>query len=87
MTKGIQLPNLETLQTTRRSTEQQLIGNKNGKKNMCEYFKWQTTEISHEKTWTWLRKENFKIEIKPSNTKQRDKEQLYQNKNRQEPTE
>ena len=26
---------------------------------MYEYFKKQNDEISHEKTWTWLRKANF----------------------------
>ena len=29
---------------------------------MYGYFKRQTTEILHQKTWTWLRKENLKRE-------------------------
>ena len=29
---------------------------------MCGYFKRQTDKISHKRTWTWLRKENFKRE-------------------------
>ena len=34
-----------------------------GKKaQLHEYFKRQTSEISHEKTWTWLRKGNFEKE-------------------------
>ena len=28
-------------------------------KQLYRHFKRQTSEISHEKTWTWLRKENF----------------------------
>ena len=31
-------------------------------KQLYGYFKWQTSEISHEKTWTWLRKGNLKRE-------------------------
>ena len=31
-------------------------------KQLYEYFKRQTSEISHEKTWTWLRKGNLKRE-------------------------
>ena len=31
-------------------------------KQLYGYFKRQTSEISHEKTWTWLRKENLKRE-------------------------
>ena len=31
-------------------------------KQLCGYFKRQTSEISHEKTWTWLRKGNLKKE-------------------------
>ena len=29
-------------------------------KELYGHFKWQTSEISHEKTWTWLIKENLK---------------------------
>ena len=29
-----------------------------GKEKLYEYFKGQAGEISHEKTWAWLRKEN-----------------------------
>ena len=31
-------------------------------KHLYGYFKRQTSEISHEKTWTWLRKGNFRRE-------------------------
>ena len=31
-------------------------------KQLYGYFKWQTSKISHEKTWTWLRKGNLKRE-------------------------
>ena len=33
-----------------------------GRKQMYGHFNWQTSEISHEKTWTWLRKGNLKKE-------------------------
>ena len=33
-----------------------------GKKQLNGHFKQQTSEISHEQTWTWLRKENLKKE-------------------------
>ena len=32
------------------------------KKTLYEYFKRQASEISHEKSWTWLRKGNLKRE-------------------------
>ena len=32
-------------------------------KHLCGYFKRQTSKIAHRKTWSWLRKENFKREI------------------------
>ena len=31
-------------------------------KQLYRYFKWQISETSHEKTWAWLRKGNFKRE-------------------------
>ena len=31
-----------------------------GRKQLYGHFKQQTSEISHEKTWIWPRKENFK---------------------------
>ena len=33
------------------------------RKNFYDHFKWQTSKISVEKTWTWLRKGNLKKEI------------------------
>ena len=33
-----------------------------GKKQFYRHFKRQINEISHEKTWTWLRKRNLKRE-------------------------
>ena len=33
-----------------------------GRKQLYGYFKQQTNEISHEKTWTWLRKWLFNKE-------------------------
>ena len=33
-------------------------------KQLYGHFKWQTSKISHEKTWTWLRKGNLKRETK-----------------------
>ena len=34
-----------------------------GEKQLYRCFKRQTSEISHEKTWTWLRKGNSEREI------------------------
>ena len=31
-------------------------------KQLYKYFKWQTGEITHKKTWTWLRKGNLEKE-------------------------
>ena len=43
--------------------EQRKLGKKKWEeKQMYGYFKRQTIEISHEKTWTWLQKGNLKIE-------------------------
>ena len=32
------------------------------KLQLYDYFKWQTSNIAHKKTWTWLRKGNLKRE-------------------------
>ena len=48
--------------TTRWPTEWQKQGNKNGKKNNSERFKRLINNISHQKTWTWLRKGIYKRE-------------------------
>ena len=42
--------NRTTITSKQKWKENQLYG----------YFKWQINEISHEKTWTWLRKWNFR---------------------------
>ena len=34
-------------------------------KQLYGYFKRQTDEIPHEKTWTWIRKGNYKKETEP----------------------
>ena len=36
-----------------------------GRKQLYEYFKWQTREIAHEKTWTWQRKGNLQEKQSP----------------------
>ena len=54
-------------------------------KHLHGHFKWIISNISHEKTWTWLRKRNLKRETKSlliANTKQRYKNQSYQSENR-----
>ena len=33
-----------------------------GRKELCGRFKWLTSDIWHEETWTWLRKRNLKRE-------------------------
>ena len=43
-------------------------------KQLCGYFKLQTSEISYEKTWTWLRRNWIYFN---SSSKQRHKDQLY----------
>ena len=48
-------------------------------KQLYGHFKQQTNEISHEKTWTWLRKGNLKSETEnlESNKELRHKDELY----------
>ena len=52
-------------------------------KQLYGRFKRLINNISHDKTWTWLRKRNFeRNRISPnSSTKQRRKNQLYQSEN------
>ena len=50
----------ETILTTK-TNRRTITVNKNGKKNYG-HFKWQISNISHNKTWTWLRKGNLKRE-------------------------
>ena len=43
--------------------EQQKLSNRNKKKNNCMHISSnKTSEISHEKTWTWLQNGNIKRE-------------------------
>ena len=68
------MDNRTTITTKQKWEEEQLYGR----------FQRLISNISHEKTWTWLRKEKFKKEtISPnSSTKQRHKNQSYQSENR-----
>ena len=43
-------------------TTQGLIEQKREEKQLYGYFKQQTSEISHKKTWTWVKKGNLKKE-------------------------
>ena len=47
-------------------TEQKYVNRKQKweEKQLYGYFKWQTSDFSHKKTWTWLRKEKPKRETK-----------------------
>ena len=59
-------------------------------KQLYEYFKQKTEEISHEKTWIWIRKRNFNSEnwiSSNSSTKQLHKDQLCWRENRLDATE
>ena len=58
-------------------------------KQLCGRFKRLINNISHDKTWTWLRKWNFKRETETSrnsSTRQRHKNESYQSENRQDTT-
>ena len=44
---------------TDNAIEGQQLGNKNGKKQLYDSFKRLINNISHQKTWTWLRKGNL----------------------------
>ena len=63
--------NRKTITSKQKWEEKQLYG----------YFKRQTEEISYEKTWAWLRRQNFKIETESlliaAQKQQRHKDQLY----------
>ena len=49
--------NIRTNRKTTKTRKQKCEG-----KKLCGYFKQRTSEIAHEKTWTWLRKGNLKRE-------------------------
>ena len=55
----------KTIQTTQASAEQNNQKIKMGEKTTVLTFQATNKEISHEKTWTWLRKGNLKRETEP----------------------